>query len=65
MTIDKALEHLKYDVRLIEYHMDNGVIQKADLEKHLTELPDSSDNVNTAVAEEQAVVEEDTEQQTL
>ncbi len=55
MSIEKALEILKYDVRLIEYHLNNGMLTKAELEKHMKEIPDSGNNValgTTAESEE-------------
>lgn len=45
MSINKALENLKYDVRLVDYHLNNGIISKADVEKHLKDLPDLSHQV--------------------
>lgn len=45
MSIDKALENMKFDVRLIDYHLNNGTITKTDIEKHSKDLPDLSANV--------------------
>lgn len=52
MSIEKALEILKYDVRLIEYHLNNGMLTKAELEKHINGIPDSSDLIAIAAEPE-------------
>jgi hypothetical protein len=52
MSIEKALEILKYDVRLIEYHLNNGMLTKAELEKHMKEIPDSAQYVSLGTIEE-------------
>ncbi|MFA5624526.1 MAG: hypothetical protein WC966_05660 [Bradymonadales bacterium] len=33
----------KYDVRLIERHLDNGTITEKELEEHMASLPDVAD----------------------
>jgi hypothetical protein len=45
MSINKSLESMKFDVRLIDYHLNDGTLTKADVEKHSKELPDLSANV--------------------
>ena len=42
MSLDKAMKNLKYDTRLAEYNLNNGLITKQELEKHLATLPDDS-----------------------
>jgi hypothetical protein len=58
MSIEKALETLKYDVRLIEYHLNNGMLTKAELEKHLNEIPDSSQQISISAPADSMVEEE-------
>ena len=44
MSLDKAMQNLKYDARLIEFNLNNGLITKQELEAYLKSLPDSSNN---------------------
>lgn len=44
MSLDKALQAMKFDVRLLEYQLATGQITKEDYQKHLSQLQDSSDN---------------------
>lgn len=39
------VERLKHDKRLLELNMSRGKISKAEVQKYLEALPDSSDNV--------------------
>lgn len=43
--IDKALEKMKFDTRLIDTNLNNGFISKEELKKHLEQLPDLSAHV--------------------
>ncbi len=43
---DNGLKNLKYDKRMIEWMVNNGQISKADLKKHLEELPDLASKVD-------------------
>ncbi len=61
MTIEKALEQLKYDVRLIDYHLNNGVYTRAELQKFFASLPDLSGNVMLETEEEDDDIEIDDE----
>jgi hypothetical protein len=44
MSLDKALKALKFDARMLEFNVDNGVITKDELKAHLASLPDSGNN---------------------
>ena len=43
---DNSLKNLKYDKRMLEWMVNNGQITKADLKKHLDELPDLSSKID-------------------
>ena len=40
-TLNKNLDVKKFDTRLIEWNLQNGIITKEELEKHLASLEDS------------------------
>lgn len=44
MSLDKALKNLKFDIRMTESNLANGVISEDELKAHLGSLPDSSAN---------------------
>jgi hypothetical protein len=44
MSLDKSLKNLKFDVRMSEWNVDNGVVSKEELKAHLAQLPDSGAN---------------------
>ena len=44
MTLDKVMQSLKFDSRMIEFNLRTGVITKEELQKYLSQLPDSSNN---------------------
>jgi hypothetical protein len=44
MSLDKALKNLKFDVRMTEFNLKNGVISKEELNTHLGQLNDSAAN---------------------
>lgn len=46
MTLDKALKNMKYDTRLVEWHIKNNQLSKEELEKHLQQLPDCGGNID-------------------
>lgn len=52
MSLDKALQGLKFDVRMQEFNLNNGVISQADLKGHLSQLPDSSGQAEKMEIEE-------------
>ncbi|MCB9026705.1 MAG: hypothetical protein H6625_10335 [Bdellovibrionaceae bacterium] len=41
-SLDRALENLKYDSRMVDWNIQNGLITKVELEKHLNDLKDLS-----------------------
>lgn len=43
-NLDKALEELKYDVRMKNYNVNNGVISEQEMKKFVDSLPDSAHN---------------------
>ncbi len=45
MSLSKELEKLKYDKRLLEWHVSRGKLSKEDAKKHLDGLPDLASNV--------------------
>lgn len=46
MSLYKEIDKLKYDKRLTDWHVSRGKLSKEDLQKHLSSLPDSADNVD-------------------
>ncbi|HPI39268.1 MAG TPA: hypothetical protein PLJ21_00585 [Pseudobdellovibrionaceae bacterium] len=46
MSLHKALKDLKFDKRLIEKNINQGVITPEDVKKHLESLPDCSANID-------------------
>jgi hypothetical protein len=46
MALDNDLDTLKYDSRLYEFQLRHGQLTKAEIEKHLNNLPDSASNVS-------------------
>lgn len=43
---DHGMKNLKYDKRLLEWNLNNGLLSKEELKKHLDELPDLSSRVD-------------------
>ena len=46
MTLDKALKNMKFDTRLVDWHIKNNQLTKEELEQHLKQLPDSGQNID-------------------
>ncbi|MES2854343.1 MAG: hypothetical protein V4692_00690 [Bdellovibrionota bacterium] len=44
-NLSKELDKLKYDKRLLEWHVSRGKLSKEDAKAHLDSLPDLSSNV--------------------
>jgi hypothetical protein len=53
MSLDKALQALKFDVRLQEFSMKQGRYTKQELEQFIQNLPDCSDNAESVNLENQ------------
>lgn len=53
MSLDKALQTLKFDVRLQEYSMKQGRYTKQELEQFIQTLPDCSANAENVNLENQ------------
>jgi hypothetical protein len=45
MSLSKELEKLKYDKRLLEWHVSRGKLSKEEMKKYLDSLPDLASNV--------------------
>ncbi len=46
MSLSKELEKLKYDKRLLDWHVSRGKFPKEELKKYLDSLPDLATNVD-------------------
>lgn len=44
---DKYFDFLKFDVRMMEYYLRQGLISTAEVEKYIKSLPDCSQNIST------------------
>lgn len=42
MSLNKALEDLKFDKRLLDLHIKQGRLTKEEMAKHMSQLPDLS-----------------------
>lgn len=42
MSLDEGMKALKFDARMIEYNLANGIITKEEYEAHLKSLPDDA-----------------------
>ncbi|MEZ0391839.1 MAG: hypothetical protein ACAH59_06470 [Pseudobdellovibrionaceae bacterium] len=62
MALDKALKNLKFDARMTEFNLDNGVISKEELKAHLDSLQDSGANSEKLNIEENSRSSSDTTQ---
>lgn len=60
MSFEKAMNKMKFDLRLLEYNLAQGLISKEDYNKYLAELEDCAHLVAPATAAV-ADVEEDTD----
>lgn len=47
MSLSKEIEKLKYDKRLLEWHVSRGKLSKEDKQKYLESLPDLASNVES------------------
>ena len=61
MSLDKALKNLKFDVRMTEFNLKNGVISKEELNAHLGQLTDSGNNSEKLSLEEGRSSSDDTQ----
>ncbi len=46
MTLDKAIKNMKFDIRLMERNLKNGLITEKEYQEFLKSLPDHSQNVD-------------------
>jgi hypothetical protein len=47
MSLDKAMKNLKFDTRMIEYNINNGLLTNEELQKHIQALQDIADQSET------------------
>lgn len=47
MELHEALQMVKYDTRLIDWNLKQGLINKDEYDRHLKALPDSTDRSQT------------------
>lgn len=52
MDLHKALESLKYDTRMKDWVVKQGLISKEDLQKYLQSLPDSKNDCEEVTLED-------------
>ena len=45
MSLSKELEKVKYDKRLLDWHVSRGKLSKEEVKKYLDSLPDLASNV--------------------
>lgn len=45
MSFDKAMNKMKFDIRLLEYNLSQNLITKEDYQKYLSQLEDCADLV--------------------
>jgi hypothetical protein len=53
MSLDKAMKNLKFDKRLTEWYINNGLLTREELEAHLKALPDMGHNVDLSESKEE------------
>lgn len=46
MSLDKAIKNLKFDKRMVEWNLNNGLLTKEEYEKYVQQLPDLKEQVN-------------------
>ncbi len=46
MTLDKAMKNMKFDIRLMERNLKNGLITEKEYQDFLNGLPDCSQNID-------------------
>lgn len=54
MSFEKAMNKMKFDIRLLEYNLSQGFITQADYDKFLTQLDDSAHLVAPPASESSA-----------
>jgi hypothetical protein len=63
MSLDKSLQAMKFDTRLVDINLRSGALTKEDLKKHIEQLPDLTDkceklNLEDSSSEEQEPVQQ-------
>jgi hypothetical protein len=58
MSFEKAMNKMKYDIRLLEYNFARGFISQDEYNKYLSQLEDSAHLVAPPVSELEATVED-------
>jgi hypothetical protein len=59
MSFEKANLKMKFDIRMLEYNLAQGIITKEELEKHLASLPDESENTVAVTLDDSSRTEEE------
>ena len=54
MDLNKALENLKFDIRMKEWNLKQGLLSKDETETHLKGLKDSTQECEPVTLEDQA-----------
>lgn len=54
MSFEKAMNKMKFDIRLLEYNMSQGYITKEQYNKYLSELEDCADLVAPTATDSEA-----------
>lgn len=62
MNLDKALQQLKYDVRMKNYNSKKGLVTEAELQKFTDALPDVSFNCEKITRLDRNVPQRDDQQ---
>ncbi len=48
MSFEKAMGKMKFDIRLLDYNLDQGFITQEEYNKHLSQLDDSAHLISVA-----------------
>lgn len=54
MSLDKAMKNLKFDARMLEFNLANGLLTKEEYERYMSQLPDSTAQAEKIDLEESA-----------
>ena len=60
-NLDKALDSLKFDSRMVEWNVQNGVITNEQLQTHLSQLKDMSPQIEKLEFNEDSLYDDNEE----